>query len=607
VAHVLRDTVAMNTSVDTCASLAKRRALPAGVYIHVKHTCLAILGRPDTRHVLDVVDGAEHLQGFDGMIASTQAQIDEGRLWRFNLRCKVSVALPKTVNKSNVPAARAAQNSFCDTHPCLAIPHMANLPCTTMADPPSPRVHGVSGFVGASGDTCSNTRAERASAFPDALLQSQRAAPEAPGQLDAYGFCSLMEKIDVALVWKMSNDRDKPCERFELSVLANRPAIIHSFYECAAEIEGAAPFRCNDTACALRTAEAIRGGALDAAFGRLRVEVELRNAQIPDLYKALVSRVSRVSRESPFSPPPPPMPPPTPPMPPTPPTPPTPQLTSAKCPPGLPSAEAKALFDLRASSRLAHRLRSKPPQTTLGLGGLQACGLLLPAGTGTTSLATSLGNLTNSTEESWYLNGISQKHMATFRQLRLIKRPCAVMTVRDPYERLRSGFRHDTAHLHRKHHAMLISNYQQRKTLSELLDAFRNTSAPGHATVLSMYKNSNLHPACNSDRDQCSKKRTPATPANPFLYSQMAYLLDSTTDDTSEFAPSIHFLCTFTASSWRGLLSDFGVESSVPAAHVLTGRSATSGALPYDDADARFVRDCLYPWDVDLYKRVCGG
>jgi len=292
VARVLRDTVAMNTSIASCSALTRLGALQPAVYIHVKHPCLAILGRPGTRHVLDVVDGAEHLQGFDGLIASTQAQIDEGRLWRFHLRCKVRGALPKSIDPRNVSVARAAQNSFCATHPCAAIPHMANLPCTTMADPPSPRVHGVFGLVGASGDTCSDTRAERARAFPDALRQSQRRTPEAPGNVDMYGFCHLMDQIDVAIVWKMSNDRDKPCERFELPVMANRPAIIHSFYECAREIEGAEPFRCNDTACALRTAEAIRNGALDAAFGRLRVEVELKNAQIPAMYRELVSRVS---------------------------------------------------------------------------------------------------------------------------------------------------------------------------------------------------------------------------------------------------------------------------------------------------------------------------
>jgi len=279
-----------------------------------------------------------------------------------------------------------------------------------------------------------------------------------------------------------------------------------------------------------------------------------------------------------------------------------------ECPPGLPSGEAEARFDLYAFARWLPRLRAigKPPRIS-GLEGLQACGLLLPAGTGTTSLATSLGNLTNRSEEAWYLNGISQKHLATFRQVRLAERPCAVMTLRDPYERLRSGFRHDTAHLHRKHHAMLISNYQKRQTLPELLDAFRNASAPGHATVWSMYNHSVLHPMCNSDGDQCVQKRTPATPTNPFLYSQSAYLFDLI-DDPNAPLPSVHFLCAFTASSWRGLLTDFGIASSVPAAHILTGRAPVApDALPYDEVDARFVKHCLYPWDTYLYQRVCGG
>ena len=278
-----------------------------------------------------------------------------------------------------------------------------------------------------------------------------------------------------------------------------------------------------------------------------------------------------------------------------------------KCPPGLPSWEAQALFDWHTSARLLPRLRAKPPQGT-GLEGIQACGLLLPAGTGCTSLATSLANLTHRSEASWYLGGHQQKHLVTFRHVRLTKRPCAVMMVRDPYERLRSGLRYDTAHLHRStgQRSGLISNFQKRRTLHELLDAFRNASAPGHATVMDMYNHSVLHPMCNSGKDQCVQKRTPETPQNTFLWSQSAYLLDN--DDAGAFVPSIHFLCTNDyAASWRNLLADFGIDSSVPAAHALSGRRPTSDALPYDDADARFVQDCLFPWDAFLHQRVCGG
>ena len=270
------------------------------------------------------------------------------------------------------------------------------------------------------------------------------------------------------------------------------------------------------------------------------------------------------------------------------------------CPPGLPSPEAKARFN---SARLLSRLRAKgnPPRVP-GFDGLQACGLLLPAGTGCTSLGTGLGNLTNRSEASWYLGG--QKHSVTFRHVRLTERPCAVMTVRDPYERLRSGFRYDSAHMRQVTYATLVSNYQKRRTLRELLDAFRDPSAPGHATVMDMYNHSVLHPRCQSDRDQCIEKWTPEKPMNVFLWSQSAYLLD----DADGSVPSIHFLCTNDyAASWRDLLADFGIETSVPAAHALSGRRPTSGALPYDDADAWFVRSCLYPWDAFLYQRVCGG
>ena len=280
-----------------------------------------------------------------------------------------------------------------------------------------------------------------------------------------------------------------------------------------------------------------------------------------------------------------------------------PHPAATECPPGLPSPEAKALFDWHASARLLPRLRAKgnPPRIP-GLDGLQGCGLLLPAGTGCTSLGTSLGNLTNRSEASWYLGG--QKHGVTFRHVRLTERPCAVMTVRDPYERLRSGFRYDSAHMRQVDYATLTSNYQKRRTLHELLDAFRNPSAPGHDTVRSMYNHSVMHPMCNSDGDRCVRKRSLEKPMNVFMWSQSAYLLD----DAGDSAPSVHFVCTKTyAASWRGLLSDFGINSSVPAAHALSGRRPTSSALPHDDADAWFVRTCLFPWDAYLNERLCGG
>ena len=270
-----------NASVATCSSLVGRGVLPSGVYIHVKHPCRPLLGRPGTRHVLDLIDGVASLAGFDALIASTQAQIDQRRLWRYEIHCKLYGAFLRTTDPHNRSLAQAAQNAFCDDHPCVVIPHMGNLPCTTTAEPPPPRMHGVLGLVGSTGDTCSDTRAERKRAFPDALEQR-----------GANGLCELMESIDVAIVWKMSNDQDKPCTRFVMSVLANRPAIIHSFYACAGEIEGAAPFRCNDTACALRTVTAIRNGALNTSFARLRREVTLRNAQIPAMYRAFCQRVS---------------------------------------------------------------------------------------------------------------------------------------------------------------------------------------------------------------------------------------------------------------------------------------------------------------------------
>ena len=279
----------LNASQGACESLGQQD-LRRGVYIHVKFACREIMGRPGTVHILDMIDGDEMLQGFDGLIASTKGQIEEGRLMRTHLK--------NWAWRHHYPYLGwllhdvRTQNAFCATHPCAAIAHHANLPCTKE---PLPVVNQTVGIIGTQ-STWPDGALSRA--FEKTLSEHQlgRAAKKTRDRGDP--FCSLMAAVDVAVVWRASHDSDKPCTRLIMSVLANRPTVIHSFYTCAAELKEAAPFRCGDAACARRVVGQIRDGKLNNEFVRLRREVVRQNTAVPAMYRDLIERSVEAARQS---------------------------------------------------------------------------------------------------------------------------------------------------------------------------------------------------------------------------------------------------------------------------------------------------------------------
>jgi hypothetical protein len=259
----------LNASKASCDSLQKLKHRPPGVYIHVKYACREIMSWKQTVHILDIIDGAESVEGFDALITSTESQIVDGRIWRYDI-----VDRKNWIN-TYYSSDKSLQNQFCTLpfRPCLTIPHKVNLPCVLSMGQPSQ--HSV-GIIGRSGNLKGDSNFMRA--FPGALSEFE------------LGLCPLLERIDVALVWKTSDDRDKPCDRFILPVIANRPTIIHNFYTCALDFKHAAPFRCGDAACARRVTSDIRNGSLHHAFKMLHNEVVLQNDMVLEMYKGFVLR-----------------------------------------------------------------------------------------------------------------------------------------------------------------------------------------------------------------------------------------------------------------------------------------------------------------------------
>lgn len=97
-----------------------------------------------------------------------------------------------------------------------------------------------------------------------------------------------------------------------------------------------------------------------------------------------------------------------------------------------------------------------------------------------------------------------------------------------------------------------------------------------------------------------------------FLVSQLDYLRGLDCGARHE----LHIVCTESFDfDWQQLLRTFGLASgsaeggaarsaTAPTRHNWRSAEKRAGAL--SEADAAFVRECLYPWDAKLHALVCG-
>eukprot|EP00966_Prymnesium_polylepis_P148260 3424971-Prymnesium_polylepis.1 len=224
---------------------------------------------------------------------------------------------------------------------------------------------------------------------------------------------------------------------------------------------------------------------------------------------------------------------------------------------------------------------------------LNECQNLAPAGTGTKSLKKALEN---ATARKW-------KHFHWMRLVPSKPAPCAIMTLRDPVERLESAFRYELNSSNK--HASAHSPFTMRgvaPSLREFVEAIRNHSHPRHKAALSLYRRSAYLPGAFLGEWTSSSQLL-----DNFLVSTINYLRGLDCQKTE-----VHFVCTNRFDTqWRSLLRSFGYQHPPSVPHLnnrsaLVPSSVSAAARLSSSLDAQYVRQTLYPWDSRLYEAACG-
>lgn len=336
-------------------------------------------------------------------------------------------------------------------------------------------------------------------------------------------------------------------------------------------------------------------------------------------------------------------------------------FTSGSCPTGFPSSRGLAQFVWIDALGCCNRTESllRPRRRAL-----HECGLLQPAGTGSTSvlkgvkqavtLDTSRMNLKPPVDFRVYKRAQVSTQFANYSKhtLTVLKMmesaslpPCVIMSLRDPAARLASGFRFDEREGSAKLSYPSLHSSKQR-SVSDLVNNFRNTTSKVHGFMKNLYYASAGEPKWHGSKKTGSM-------ANPFLVSQAHYLSGWRCD-----RPELHVVCTDQfENSWLRLLRSFNINASDKLAarhdeyrsrqqhkptrmrvkendtlvaeeqlrawnHQLNARPShlemngdkTRLRNPFraqnppeglSDEQAEFIRRCLFPWDTILHAWAC--
>ena len=169
-------------------------------------------------------------------------------------------------------------------------------------------------------------------------------------------------------------------------------------------------------------------------------------------------------------------------------------------------------------------------------------------------------------------------------------------------------------------------------TPAEWLAAFRDPTHAQHSSVRRVFRESqalrpqNYDPKSRVDRMTQWRGELGAAyrawGGSNSLVPQLAYLMEAN-DDTSALAEHVHFVCVERFShDIRELSSgcDSAAAANIQASDPPHANSAGCAGCKNDahfsladyraratlsEADARFVRECLYPEDTALWRRVC--
>ena len=228
---------------------------------------------------------------------------------------------------------------------------------------------------------------------------------------------------------------------------------------------------------------------------------------------------------------------------------------------------------------------------------LTDCQLLAPAGTGSSfvdatlrqAMAPLLRRLCSVSyaEIPAYKNASMHRkdHMATIEVWARRWDPrCFLMTLRDPVERLESGFCFEM-----RNYKDMMPRMMHWETLQALVHSIRNTSDKRHASAIKFVR-------------QSKYKRNVGGPGSNFMQPQIGYLRG-----VDCLYHEVHFLCTKTVSTdVSALLRDtFGVHADV---HLIpNNRSAllaTEQQVRVGIVAGACSRACVLKWDPDKSARA---
>jgi hypothetical protein len=169
---------------------------------------------------------------------------------------------------------------------------------------------------------------------------------------------------------------------------------------------------------------------------------------------------------------------------------------------------------------------------------------------------------------------------------------CYVMSVRDPAERLRSGFYYDRL-------AWIVDTERYFfKSVGQYIRALAEPDHPEHASAMRNYWSSVALPEYRNQ--PWSRYNRGVVGGNHFLVSQVDYLRSLHCD-----LQHVFFVCTETLSSDLSALGNrYGLVAPIKHNNQRIGSHNKSHLL--SEQEATFVRQCLYPWDTALYNSLCG-
>ncbi len=271
------------------------------------------------------------------------------------------------------------------------------------------------------------------------------------------------------------------------------------------------------------------------------------------------------------------------------------QGSTNRCPPGLPLSPSMLW---RGSTPLDPKrcARAAPLPSSLA-----SCSNLVPAGTGTASTLAGLRMLVPKLNKS----GHPWHHDHTLRIGNFPASACFVISLRDPADRMRSGFFYDSAGPGEMTSLFYPTGPNGTryfiKSISHYLAALADLNHPEHASAFRNYLSSVAFP------EYRNRAVRGVVGGNHFLVSQLDYLRDLRCGTNS-----VSFVCTERLDEdLRRLAVRFGLEGFLPVNDMHLNRRINSThthtrSNELSHTERSFINRCLYPWDATLHDNVCG-